>query len=356
LILDDPPAVGIDLEENCELTDEDGVILNIGSGFVISRDRIHDEKYFPSLDMPKPSEAELRAIEEARPPGATGPMLVDLSVLLGGLPDAAGHWRSVRNAYRFSRTGQDERLKQALSELFDTGEPREDLTIDGALIAFFLRILSPRGAPEHKRLVEEFKRARESRPEEFWRLRAEFLPKKWRRMDEYIDVFDHFFREYEEFNQTFLYARRSIPLPKNPYAASTNFENTKLYYGEAFEVIGSSIDILASVNNILSGRPFDQLDHISLRKYRESDKGRRNEALRTNPELTRMVMEYDNRLRNASHHRWLRLSHDRTEITYQEGGNGALQTISYAEYLWRCCALTFQLMILASVELVVLPD
>ena len=356
LRLDDPPAVGIDLEENCELTDEDGVILNIGSGFVISRDRIHDEKYFPSFDMPKPSEAELRAIEGARPQDATGSIIVDLSVVLGGLPDAGGHWRSVRDAYRFSRTGQDERLKQALKEFFDEDESDQDLSIDSALIAFFLRILSPRGEPEHKRIVDEFKRARESRPGEFWRLRAEFLPRKWRRIDEYVDVFDHFFREYEEFNQTLLYVRRSLPLPDNPYAASTNFENTKLYYGEAFEAIGSSIDILASVNNILSGRPFDQLEHISLRQYRESDKGRRDRTLKTNPELARLIVEYDNRLRNASHHRWLRLSHDRTEITYQEGGNGALQTISYAEYLWRCCALTVQLMILASVELTVLPD
>lgn len=356
LRLDDPPAVGIDMEENCELTDEDGVILNIGSGFVISRDRINDEKYFPSLYMPKPSEAELRAIEEARLQDATGPMLVDLNVVLGGLPDAVGHWRSVRRAYRFSRTGQDERLKQALSEFFGEEAPRDNLTIDGALIAFFLRILSPQGEPEHKRIVNEFKRARESHPEEFWRFRTEFHPKKWRRMDEYVDVFDHFFREYEEFNQTFLYARRYLPLPENPYAASTNFENTKLYYGEAFEVIGSSIDILAAINNILSGRSFDQLENISLRKYRESDKGRRGETLMTNSELARLVDEYDNRLRNASHHRWLRLSHDRSEIVYQEGGNGARQTISYAEYLWRCCALTVKLMILASVELVVLPD
>lgn len=121
-------------------------------------------------------------------------------------------------------------------------------------------------------------------------------------------------------------------------------------------MLGSNIDILAAVNNILSGRPLEQLEHISLRKYRESDKGRRNETLKANPELSRLVAEYDNRLRNASHHRWLRLSHDRSEIAYQEGGNGARQTISYAEYLRRCCTLTAQLMILASVELVVLPD
>ena len=232
--------------------------------------------------------------------------------------------------------------------------PKKLLTIENALVLFFVRILEPLGEPQFERLVNEFKRANEAHRDEFLRLREEFQHKKWDRLDEYIDVFDHFFREYDEFNQALLYVRRSLPLPPNPYAASTNFENTKLYYGEAFEVLGSSIDILAGVNNILVGRSFEQLEHISLRKYRESDKGRRNETLKTNLVLSRLVAEYNNHLRNASHHRWLRLSHDRSEMMYQDGGNGPRQTISYAEYLRRCCDLTAQLMILTSVEIVVL--
>jgi hypothetical protein len=348
--------VGVDFEENCERTDEDGAILNIGSGFVISRDRLSDERYFPSMDMPKPNQTELRKLAAARPPGAIGPMFVDLSVILGGLPDAIGHWRLLRNAYRFSRTGQEARFKEALGEFLGEEVPEKFLTIENALVSFFVRILTPLGEPEFERIVAEFKRANDSHHDEFLRLRAEFQQKKWDRMDEYIDVFDHFFREYDEFNQVLVYVRRSLPLPANPYAPSTNFENTKLYYGEAFEVLGSNIDILASVNNILAGRSFDQLEHVSLRKYRESDKGRRGETLKTNSELSRLVAEYDNRLRNASHHRWLRLSHDRSEMVYQEGGSGPRQTVGYAEYLRRCCALTAQLMILASIEVVVLQD
>lgn len=356
LHLEAPPKVGVDFEENCELTDEDGAILNIGSGFVIPRDRVNDERYFPSMDMPKPSQEELDAIAAARPPGAVGPMLVDLSVTLGGLPDAIGRWRLLRNAYRFGRTAQVVRLQEALGEFFGEEIPQKLLTIENALVSFFVRILEPLGEPEFERILNEFRQASEANRDEFMRFRVEFQRKKWDRLDEYIDIFDHFFREYDEFNQTLLYVRRSLPLPPNPYAPSTNFENTKLYYGEAFEVLGSSIDILVSINNILAGRSFEQLEHISLRKYRESDKGRRSEALKTNAALSHLVAEYDNHLRNASHHRWLRLSHDRSEMVYQDGGNGPRQTISYAEYLRRCCALTAQLMILASVEIAVLSE
>jgi len=171
-----------------------------------------------------------------------------------------------------------------------------------------------------------------------------------------MDVFDHFFRAYDEFNQTLMYVRRQIALPVDPYAPSTDFGNTKLYYGEAFEVLGSHIDLLAAVNNVAAGRPFDKLSLISLRAYRGTDKGRRNDTLVSNPELAWLVKEYDNRLRNASHHRWLRLSHDRSELTYREGGNGAVRRLSYAEYLYRCCAITTQLMLLATLEATSLPD
>lgn len=198
-------------------------ILNIGSGFVISRDRVNDEAYFPSFDMPKPNQAELRAIAATRPPDMAGPMLVDLSVALGGLSDAVGYWRLIRNAYRFSRTGQNDRLQQALREFLGEEAPKEYWTIGHALAAFFLRILAPLGKPEHERIVTEFMRARENYPDEFWRLRAEFHPKKWDRMDEYIDVLDHFFREYDEFNQTLLYVRRSPPPACEPVCSVHEF-------------------------------------------------------------------------------------------------------------------------------------
>ncbi|TLY49671.1 MAG: hypothetical protein E6K53_12985 [Gammaproteobacteria bacterium] len=217
-------------------------------------------------------------------------------------------------------------------------------------MSFLVRFLEPDGAAKLERAVNEFRRIRDQNPLEFDRLLADFRPARWDRMDEYIDVLDHFFRAYDEFNQTLLYVRRGIPMPEDPYAPSVDFEHTKMYYGDAFEVLGSSIDLLAAANNIGSGRPFDRLNVIALQVYRGSDKGRRNETLATNPELAWLVNEYDNRLRNASHHRWLRLSDDRSEISYREGGNGAARSISYAEYLHRCCAITAQLMLLAAIE------
>lgn len=351
LRLDNPPVVGVDFIENCEASADEGVVVNVGSGFVISRQRVHEEAYFPSMDLPKPTELELEILETQRPPDAEGPLMVDLAVLLGGLPRAHESWRLLRNAYRFFRTDQQDRMVSQLVELFGEDARQPEATIDGAIVSFFVRFLAPTGAAKLKRVLDEVARVRGGNEPEFRQLTVEFSASRWDRLDEYVDVIDHFFRAYEEFNQVLMYVRREVAMPPDPYATSTDFERTRMFYGEAFEVMGSHLDFLAAVNNIASGRPFDQLAQISLQRFRGSDKGRRADTIAPNAELTWLTTEYDNRLRNASHHRWLRLSPDRSQLSYRNGGDGALVTLSYAEYLHRCCAITAQLMLLASIEI-----
>ncbi len=356
LLLEEPPRVGIEFVENCAATDAEGVVVNVGAGFLIPRARRNEEAYFPSFDLPKPDEAVLQRILAERPADAIGPIAIDLTVLLGGMPKARDRWHQLKNAYRFARTGQVERMRAVLLEQFDLAADAEDLTIEGALISFFVRFLEPSGETNLQRALTEIIRARALDANEFDRLLADFRPTRWDRLDEYMDILDHFFRGYEEFNQALIYVRRDIPMPEDPYAPSVDFEHTKLYYGEAFEVLGSSIDLLAAINNIAAGRPYDRMTSITLQAYRTADKGRRNSTLANNPELAWLVSEYDNRVRNASHHRWLRLSQDRSEISYREGGDGALRRFSYAEYLHRCCSITAQLMLLASIEATVLRE
>lgn len=356
LKLENPPLVDVEFAENCEPAMEDGPVLNVGSGFVIPRARLHEDKYFPIMDLPRPDGATLEALQRMQPADAVGPLLLDLNAFLGGMAYARDSWRMLRTAYRFSRTGQADRMREMLAQFYGIEELGEDVVIEGAILDFILRALEPLGRPTFERVVAEVVRARQINEAELDRLVAEFRPLFWSRMDEYMDVFDHFFRGYEEFNQTFMYVRRSTPLPADSYAPSTDFEQTRMYYGEAFELLGSHLDVVAGLNNILSGRQFDQLRNITLRMYQQSDKGRRGETLAASEVLSWFVAEYDNRLRNASHHRWLRLSDDRSELTYRDGGDGQVQTVGYANYLYRCCAITAQLMILASVEAAVLNE
>lgn len=357
LLLEQPPRVRVDCVENCEHFAGEGVVLNIGSGFVLSKSKSRLDKYFPSFDAPRPTREELLALaaadeaEEGEDEGG-GPRFIDITVAMGGLPRAKQVWRVAYNAYRLSRTGNAERA----TDLLRQHSGLDGVSVKRALLAFIQRFLAPNGTSDLKRLTDELSRSTNISQHEFNRLYKDFHPQWEDRMDQKLEVIDGFFRAYDEFNQALVYARRGIDLPEDPYAPSTDFEHTRMYYGEAFEVLGSHVDILVAFNNILSSRAYDQLELVPLAKYRTCDKGIRNRTLLNNPELAWMVAEYENKLRNASHHRWLRLSTDRSELSFREGGSGQLVRLSYAEYLLRCCQITRQLMLLAAVEWLVLAD
>lgn len=358
LLLDQPPEVRVEFHENCRERSHEGpagTVVNIGSGFVISRSMRSEEKYFPSFDIPEPTPAEVAEVVERVPGPLPRPLMLDKMMLLGGLPRAKEVWRQVRTAYRFHRTDQHERANAVLRELLGDGFPDEEITIGQGLLSFIARILKPYGSVDIDALVSEASKIK-SDQREMHRLIEDFGQLKWERMDDKIEVLDHFFRAYDEFNQVFMYVRRKVDMPEDPFAPSTDFEHTRMYYGEAFEVLGAHIDILAASNNIIAGRPYDELASITLRKYRSADKGKRKETVAANPTLASIVDEYDNQLRNATHHRWVRLSHDRSVLRYRRGGNGDLVSLSYAEYLWRCCRITRQLMLLLALELIILSQ
>jgi len=171
------------------------------------------------------------------------------------------------------------------------------------------------------------------------------------RFQNYAEIFSEYFKAYGEFNQTLMYVRLGDKLPQDAMATSMDFERTRMFYGNAYEILGSHLDLPAAFNNILAGRPFDQMEKMDLKLYRTINKANRTTCFASNPELSRLVMEYDSTVRNASHHRWFKLNDARTKIAYRSGGTGAVRQMSYAEYLFRCNKLTLQLMVMAAIEL-----
>lgn len=348
LDLSHPPEIVPALVDGCRLEEDDNevaIIVNLGTGYVISRGRLHDDAYFPVVDMPKPTQDELAGFGEAR--------MIDLTIALGGMLDAQGKWRLLRNAYQHAHRGRYDLSQQALFTLYPHDNVAE-IPMEPAIATFLMRALQPQGGPRLNRLLASVRAIRGQYPDEFERLRLAFRAERDDRIDDYMEVFQHFFRAYDEFNQTLIYVRRGIDLPEDPYAPSTDFDITKLYYGEAFESLGAGLDFVVALKNVASGRAFDQLQQTDLKTYRSSDKGRRGNAIRDSEDFGVFVEEYDNHLRNASHHRWLRLSDDRSQITYRMGGNGERRSLSYAGYLLRCDRITMSLMLLASLELLAL--
>jgi hypothetical protein len=96
LVLNEPPDVKVRCDENCEDGDTEGKIVNIGAGFIVPKDRLHDDAYFPSFDAPTPDLDNLQLPEDI------GPIALDATVALGGLPRAVDHWRILQKALGFT--------------------------------------------------------------------------------------------------------------------------------------------------------------------------------------------------------------------------------------------------------------
>ncbi|TBU78181.1 hypothetical protein DNK10_00070 [Pseudomonas daroniae] len=183
---------------------------------------------------------------------------------------------------------------------------------------------------------------------------SEFSKLSIDRVSEYLSIMSEYFESYNDFDQTLFYARFGLECEPDAHASANAFQSTKMFYGNAFEIIGSHLDLFVGLKNIEAGRSFDMLENISLEKYRKTDKGARFNAVKFVPELSFLVDEYDNSLRNASHHRWFRLAGNMQSIRYRKSGDGAEQVISYSDYTLRCNNLIMQVMIMYLCELSVI--
>jgi hypothetical protein len=346
LILDEPPNVKIVWGDNAELGADEGKIVNIGAGFTIPEDKVHLDNYFPWFEAPR-----IHAPDVPQSKGDESDNVSAHSVL--AFQGIAANWRMVHRAMRFYRTNQPERMEEQLKSFWDANIG-ETQSLDETLYAFFLSFLGPNGERWLAPLGRIFQQAHRANESEYSRLGSHFYSLRLDRFEAYADILSEYFNGFAEFNQTLDYVLGEIEMPVDAVATSSDFDTTRMYYGNAFELLGSSLDLPASINNVLSGRKFDELKTISLSKFRTLNKANRVGAFADNGDLSRFVKEYDSTIRNASHHRWFRINEEHTKITYRSGGTGSVRTISYAEYLLRCNKITIQIALLACWELLLL--
>lgn len=215
--------------------------------------------------------------------------------------------------------------------------------------------MAPNGKPWLDSLLESLKEASNTNPTEYAKLAFHINNDlKTERFQSYFEIISDYFKSYGEFSQTLVYVRHNIDLPPDAVATSSDFDKTKMFYGNAFELLGSHLDIPAALNNIIAGRSYDQMKSMDLKQYRTINKANKTGCFTANSNFRGLIKEYDSIVRNASHHRWFRFNDSRTMITYRSGGKGAMHNMSYAEYLTRCNRLTIQIMLLCCLELLIL--
>ncbi|MBI5751218.1 MAG: hypothetical protein HZA59_03595 [Hydrogenophilales bacterium] len=321
--------------------------MNLGVGFTIPTEHLHQDKYFPSFtQLPKPAIPSIAS--------GAGPVFMDSVIALGGFPGATDAWAKLKKALRFHRNKQCQLRDVQITLMFE-GWGQSDHSIENAFYMFLARFLGGKPEPILGPLVEQLKNARNANRTEFSRFMAEYdVDLKAERFAAYSEIIGEYFHCYEEFNQTAVYARLGIPLPPESIATSSAFESTRMFYGNAYEVLGMHLDVVAAVNNMCSGRDYDQMQAMDLKQYRTIKKSNRTKCFSSNSELSWFVEEYDSQVRNASHHRWFKIDDAKRVILYRSGGTGALHKMSYAEYLYRCNRLFFRICAMACWEIIML--
>lgn len=152
-----------------------------------------------------------------------------------------------------------------------------------------------------------------------------------------------------------LQARLEVETFKNSKVSSVNFKRTKMFYGEAFEVLGSNINTVSFLNNISNLRKYDvfKCEKLTFQKYLTSDKAGKMRCFEENESIFKIFgREYDSKLRNATHHKWLKYNESSQIITYPISGSSSEKiNLSYTEYLLKTNNIVISLMLLLALEL-----
>jgi hypothetical protein len=170
-----------------------------------------------------------------------------------------------------------------------------------------------------------------------------------RHLESYASIFSDYFRHFSQFRQMLVHARVGDEDVDDLVVGAKSFNDIKLYYGQAYETLSANYVVLACLNNISKGRPYDQFESMSLKKYtNDLDKAKKANPFMGNPTLAAFTRFDDSSLRNGSHHASIWRQGDL--VKYRSGGTGSQQEISLSRYMHKCNGITIALAALFLVE------
>ena len=286
--------------------------------------------------------------------GYTSPsaeLIEDLKALSSQSQTYPERWAIVRKAWSLTHSGQSALAAQELKK-YRLPEANTDPQLEEVQFDFCAGLLQSKATlfVDARALLES---VIAQFPNEIGRL-AHWYREHWGRdhLERYFDMLSQYFKEFGEFSQSLLLRQYGLPIGESEVASSQMFSRTKMFYGNAFEALMSNVEVLACLNNILSGRPFDQFASMDLKKYVTINKGRRAEPFADTPPLAAFAMGVNFALRNASHHGAIRLDQGSGMITYGSDGTAGTKKMRYIEYLALCSEILLQLAALLMFELV----
>lgn len=319
---------------------------------MFGKDDIGSKKAFPSLSFGK------EMVEAAISARIRAGLLADIAGGRGDHPQRARvteEWDQLRAAWSLHRNGKDALTQKRLASFVPTAgytDPPE--TLADWVFQFAASLAQPAYEEHFEGLFNQLMVAKDKADfGRFIQYYGAYLSAGHGRR--YFDSFKSYLMSFSELSQVHQLVTSGIAVGDDHVAASTHFDGTRMLYGNLFEAFGENVEFLVCLNNLIEGRNFDQLRNISLAVYRQSDKAGRCKAIADNPVMAALCAEFDNQIRNASHHGGMEFDRPSGVITYcsGKGGQGDTRTMGYASYLARCSTLFCQLLILLRLEILV---
>jgi hypothetical protein len=334
------PEIGsaiINCASNCEESTEEGLIINLHPDFPIKEDQLHVDGVFPWLEHVQ--NIATRQMEL----GATMPQFSSIEEYKRYILDIQTpleRWAIVKKGWSLARNGRHD-LSRAVFEKYNFGGAESSSELHDVLFHFCGTLLNRGQFPLFTHAAELLAECCKRFPQEFDRLKnihcSQWLSDH---LDGYLNIFSEYFRDFGEYSQTLLMYQYGLPIEESAIASSSAFSRTKMFYGNAFEVLTSHFVVFACLNNVLSGRPFD---HVK--------ENRDNSFTETEP-FAVFASKLDSTLRNASHHGSIKLDQAHKLIAFRSGGTGAEHKMRYSEYLALCNDHMLKLAALLMLELI----
>ena len=261
------------------------------------------------------------------------------------LSDAPSDWDVLQRCWRLERSGRSHLAAKQLEAFADRND-FESISTWLAVATFTERLFHA-----NDELLSSVIQIKQRFPSEFDRLVIAY-EYEWKTelRDGQFQVFSEFFKRWVAFSQVYLYVSNGVKMPTIPTATPIDFEGVRGFYALAQEFFAKQVVLLTALNNIKAGRQFDELQHISLNKYWNTDNARRRDNFASNQIFNAVSAEYDSGLRNAVAHNWITLRPDGKTLYYKQGGRGVEVRLAYTSYLFKCMSLFKQICMLIQVE------
>jgi hypothetical protein len=257
--------MGITLEDNVGMTfgpnatraarDDSGPVVNLHPSFVFTKEAIRRADAFPSIEL---GGKLVDAMLEAR--ARVG--LPEELPLLSETPRRARiteEWASLRAAWSLTRNGKADLAQKRIDSFVGTaGYEYTPTSIQDWIFQFIGDLTRPYYERLWEGLFEQLSVAVQK--DDFGRFVAfydtELSAAHGRR---YFEMCKAYLGAFTEFSQVHQIVASGIAVADGDVAASSNFDLTQMFYGNAFEAFGDNVEILTAINNLIEDRPFDQL-------------------------------------------------------------------------------------------------